>query len=335
MFYIPNIPFAFYHAIKARNLVFYTAVNPSIANSGIGTESKYETQKLIPAHLLPSTVLHTPENTINETLTKLKEKKITFPMIAKPDIGFRGMLVQKINSETALIDYLNKYPINILIQEFLTEPHECGIFYHRFPGTHQGTISSITLKDFLTVVGDGQHSVLELIEQHPRAQVYLDLLTKNNEIAFDTILEIGEKLQLTEIGNHSKGTQFINGNHLINNKLELIFTQLNKQIKGWYYGRLDIKYSSIEALEQGQFKVLELNGILAEPTHMYDANSYTYFKALKEMRKHWKQLYLIARYNHDVKKVPYRSVTGLLKDVRALIIYTKSLAKLHQFTPYS
>ena len=38
MFYIPNIPFALFHGIKIRSLVFYTGVNPGIRDSGIGSE---------------------------------------------------------------------------------------------------------------------------------------------------------------------------------------------------------------------------------------------------------------------------------------------------------
>ena len=49
------------------------------------------------------------------------------------------------------------------------------------------------------------------------------------------------------------------------------------------------------------------------------------------MRSHWKQLYKIARINHDQKKVPYRSTIGLLKDVKGLNKYTKSIKKLNRF----
>ena len=37
MFYIPNIPFALFYAMKAKSLVFYTGTNPGIKNAGIET----------------------------------------------------------------------------------------------------------------------------------------------------------------------------------------------------------------------------------------------------------------------------------------------------------
>ncbi len=330
MFYIPNIPFAFYHAIKAKNLVFYTAVNPTIENSGIGTESKYETMQLIPEKYSPITIFHKADSDVNTTIDKVKKQQISYPLIAKPDIGFRGLLVQKIATENELMNYLKKYPIDILIQEFLTEKKECGIFYLRYPDNQSGKITSITLKDFLHIVGDGIHTLEELIKADKRAKNYIEIIKENIDFPLDKIIEKGEKIQLSDIGNHCKGTQFINGNHLISKKLEETITILNKQIDGWFYGRIDIKYNDFEDLEKGNFKILELNGILAEPTHIYDASKTNYLQALKEMRVHWKQLYKIARINHDEKNIPYRSTIGLLKDVKKLKKYTKNIVKLNK-----
>jgi len=330
MFYIPNIPFAFYHALKAKNLVFYTAVNPMIENSGIGTESKYKTMQLIPSEYLPITVFHKANSSISETLNKITKQNITYPLIAKPDIGFRGLLVKKIASENELKRYLEKYPIDILVQEFLTEKEECGIFYLRFPDNQSGKITSITLKKFLHIVGDGEHTIRELISLDKRAKNYIEIIKSNATIHLETIIKKDEKIQLSDIGNHSKGTQFINGNHLIYSKLEETINSLNKQIDGWFYGRVDIKYNTFEDLENGNFKILELNGILAEPTHIYDASKTNYLQALKEMRVHWKQLYKIARINHDQKNVPYRSTIGLLKDVKKLKMYTKNITRLNK-----
>ncbi len=330
MFYIPNIPFAFYHAIKAKNLVFYTAVNPAIENSGIGTESKYKTMQLIPKEYLPVTLLHEANSDISESIKKIKTLNISYPLIAKPDIGFRGLLVKKIASESELKNYLKKYPIDILIQEFLTEKKECGIFYLRFPDSQNGKITSITLKNFLHIIGDGKHTLEELVLSDERAKNYVEIIKNNATIPLNTIIKKDEKVQLSDIGNHSKGTQFINGNYLISSKLEETITILNKQIDGWFYGRIDIKYNTFEDLENGKFKILELNGILAEPTHIYDASKTNYLKALKEMRVHWKELYKIARINHDKNKIPYRSTIGLLKDVKGLNKYTKSIKRLNK-----
>lgn len=329
MFYLPNVPYAFYLAYKAKHLAFFSAANPCIKSSGNGTESKYETILLVPEKHRPKSVLIKPNTDFEIVCKNIQEQKINFPLIAKPDIGFRGLLVEKITSKDALKNYLEKYTIDIIIQEFLDYENECGIFYHRNPKNDSGKISSLTLKRFLSVTGDGVSTLKELILADKRAKLYIDLFTKIHQ---DKLTEIPIKnkiLKLTAIGNHSKGTQFINGNHLINDKLTDTFDKLSKSIPGWYYGRIDLKYNTFEELEKGiNFKILEINGIIAEPTHIYDSQNYTYLKALKEIRKHWKSLFIIAITNHKSFNTPYKDSISFLNEIILLKKYTKKIKRL-------
>tara|TARA_R110002072_G_scaffold109335_7_gene236620 strand:+ start:2895 stop:3941 length:1047 start_codon:yes stop_codon:yes gene_type:complete len=328
MFYIPNIPFALFHGIKIRSLVFYTGVNPGIRDSGIGSESKYETLQLLPKEYIPKSILHQKNQKIDKTLKEFQESNIQFPIIVKPDIGFRGLLVKKIETEIELKCYLEKYPVAFIIQEFLNHANECGIFYYRHPNEKLGKVTSLTLKEFLIITGDGKSSLKELVLKNKRASLYYGILEGDASIEWDTVIEKGTTRKLSSIGNHSKGTRFINGNHLINKTLEETLNSLNHQVKGWYYGRLDVKYNSLEELYQGDFKVLEINGILAEPTHIYDANNMTYLKALKTIRVHWKQLYEIAAYNHKIEGVLFRKTIPFVREMLALKSYSKRLKKL-------
>lgn len=328
MFYIPNIPFALFYAMKAKSLVFYTATNPGIKNAGIGSESKYKTLQMIPNKFTPKSILHKKDQNIETTLTELKTAKITYPIIIKPDIGFRGGLVKKINTEIALRNYLEKYPITFIIQEFLTHKYECGIFYYRHPNEKKGTITSITLKEFLSVRGDGISTLKELVHLNNRASLYYEILQEDVFIDWNIILKKNTLKKLSSIGNHSKGTQFLNGNHLINKNIENTLDLLSHQIKGWYYGRLDIKYNSIEELSNGNFKIIEINGIMAEPGNIYDARKINYFKALKIIRTHWKQLYLIAEYNKKHNGVKLTKTVPFVKEMIALKKYSIGLKKL-------
>ena len=86
-------------------------------------------------------------------------------------------MVEKLNSETALKNYLKKYnSINLLLQEFIDLKNECGIFYHRIPNNKEGKITSITLKKYLTVLGNGKSTIKQLILTHERARNYIDLI---------------------------------------------------------------------------------------------------------------------------------------------------------------
>ena len=175
MFYIPNLPYAFYLAFKAKHATFFSAANPAFKSSGNGTESKYETIQLVPEKFRPKSILVKANSDISDIIKRIKEAKIEFPLIVKPDIGFRGLLVKKIDSNEALKKYVISYPIDIIIQEFLDYENECGVFYHRNPNENEGKISSVTLKKFLFVIGDGKTPLKELILNDNRAKLYFDL----------------------------------------------------------------------------------------------------------------------------------------------------------------
>jgi len=333
MFYVPNLPYAFYKAFKIKSLTFFLHVNPAIKNSGDGTDSKYETLQLVPEKNRPKSVLVPIRTSFLKVINSIELAKIEFPLIAKPDIGFRGLLVEKINDKNHLKEYLTtNNSIDILLQEFITLKKECGIFYYRLPNEQKGKITSITLKKFLSVIGDGKSNLSALIKADKRAFIYFELLQKIHRENIFTIPKKGEKVILTVIGNHSKGTEFLNGNHLISKDIEYCFDALNKQMDGWYYGRLDIKYDTLESLINGHYKVLELNGILAEPTHIYDAThpEASYFKAVKTIQNNWKIITEIAIQNQKRLDLTSIKPATYIKQMLELRRYAKKLIKLNK-----
>ncbi|MEE9350573.1 MAG: hypothetical protein V3U80_11035 [Flavobacteriaceae bacterium] len=332
-FYVPVLPYAFLQALKMRSLTFFLQVNPSIKNSGDGTESKYDTMCLIPEEFRPKSVLIKMNTHFKDVEHAIKSVNITYPLIAKPDKGFRGLLVKKIDTPTALKLYLKKNnSVAIILQEYVDYPNECGVFYHRLPNESKGVISSITLKKFLSVVGDGKATLKDLIRADKRAFLYFDLLQNIHQEKMNSIPVKDKKITLTVIGNHSKGTQFLNGNHLINGELRDTFDALNKKIDGWFYGRLDIKYHTFKELQEGQnFKILEINGILAEPTHIYDASAKeaSYFKALLAIKNNWKVLTQIAKQNKENHQKPDKKALKYIKEMKGLRAYAKKIIKLN------
>ena len=330
MFYVPVVPYALYLAIKSRSFGFFSAVNPAIEGSGNGLESKFKTVQLIPEKYKPETIYIKIGEKIESVLPKLVTHKINFPLIIKPDIGFRGLLVKKINSESELSEYIIKYnSINLIIQELIELKNECGIFYYRIPGEKTGKITSITLKKYLMVIGDGTSSISELILKDERAKIYVSLISELNKDRLQTIPKKNEEIVLNIIGNHSKGTQFINGNKLINKELINFFDTLNTSIKGWYYGRVDIKYTNFEDLKKGEnLKIIEINGIISEPTHMYDASKGTYFGALKAIKNHWKIIYLIGVKNKKMNRVGFTNLSYLINIYFSYKKYLKKVSDL-------
>jgi len=330
MFYLPVIPYAFYLALKSRSFGFFSAVNPCMEGSGHGLESKYDTVQLLPKKYKPKTLFIKTGDEIAIILPKLTTYNIKFPSIIKPDIGFRGLLVKKINSENELTKYINKYnSINLILQEFIEYKNECGIFYYRIPGEKSGTITSITLKKYLTVIGNGKSSILELITNDDRAKIYLALISELNKDKLHIVPLQNEEIILNVIGNHSKGTQFINGNHLISTELTSFLDNLSYNIKGWYYGRVDIKYNNFEELIKGEnLKIIEINGIISEPTHIYDASKGTYLNALKAIKNHWKLIYIIGVINNKLNNANYTNLRYLINLYFSYKKYLKMVSDL-------
>ncbi len=331
-YYMPLFPFFLWRSIKAGHPIFYTIANPAILFSGNGTESKFKTLGLLPESLIPKSFLFKQTDPAAELQKIILNNKFDFPLIAKPDIGFRGYLVKKIDSLGGLRNYLQHVKEDTIIQEFIPYENELGIFYHRIPGQKKGRITSVTIKKFMKVTGDGLLTVSELIQKDDRAFLYADLFQAIHQNKLGHILNKGEKMTLSIIGNHSKGTQFLNGNHLINDELEDFIDTICQQLEGWYYGRLDIKYKNYEQLLKGEdFKILEINGIISEPTHIYDATAKnaSYFKALKSINTHWNIMAEIALKLHKEEHIPYPSISAYYKNMLWLRAHTKKLKKLN------
>ena len=327
-FYLPMLVYYFILALRSRHLCFFTAANPGIKMGGNGLESKYQTTLKIPEKYRPKTVFAAAGAQFDLINQQLKEQPITYPLIAKPDIGFRGLLVKKIYSEAELRAYLDKYPINFILQEFIDLPAEFGVLYYRLPHEPKGRLTSVTLKEFLHVLGDGQSTVLQLVEDKPRAILQLERLHQTHAQVLDKIPALGEKVNLGEIGNHSKGTFFKNGSHLIDDQLTTTIDTISKSIDGIYYGRYDIRCTSFEDLKQGKnIKIIEFNGVSAEPTHIYDPVQSSYFKALRDIARHWSIIYKVAIANHNLG-TPYMKPGLMLRELKALSAYSRMLSNI-------
>ncbi len=96
------------------------------------------------------------------------------------------------------------------------------------------------------------------------------------------------------------------------------------QIPEFYFGRLDIRYRSLELLEAGKdFSIIEVNGAGSEPTHMYDPRHSLFF-AWKEIVRHWIILFKISRANRR-RGYPYLSFSEGLRMFREDRQHSKQL----------
>src|SRR5690606_25955818 len=174
--YIPVWIQHFYLAIKAKSLFFFLKVNPAIDDGFILSDSKFKTLQLVPEPYLPKTIYVYKKDSFNKVFQNFNEAFINFPVILKPDIGYRGLLVHKINDINELEQVLKNIKVDYILQEYINFQLEIGVFYFRLPNNKSGSIPSITIKEFLSVTGDGIKTLKELIDEQPRAILQRDKL---------------------------------------------------------------------------------------------------------------------------------------------------------------
>ena len=260
-------------------------------------ESKKDIYDLIPPEYIPETVLFNYNTPIDVILSLVAMHQIDFPFIIKPDVGMKGLGVQIVKNKQELEAYLQKSTDDFLIQQLIKFPFEVGIFYCRIPGELKGKITGIVYKDFLSVTGNGNDSIWHLIKQNPRGYFQLPTLEKMYGKFLSAILPKDQIFILVPYGSHTRGALFIDITHKANDMLLKTMDGLCKKIDGFFYGRLDIMYSSWEELCEGKnFSIIELNGAGSEPTHIYDP-SHSLIFAWKEIIKHWRLLYKISKIN--------------------------------------
>lgn len=296
--WLANIPvYCFYtwFAFRARHLFFFTNVDPAIPLGGAMGESKHDILGLLPEEIVPKTIFVRPGTPFEQVMESLAHAGISFPLIAKPDVGERGFLVKKTMDSEALMAHLQRFPVDFILQEFLTLPVEMSVLFHRFPApTPSFGITSVCIKEFLQVPGDGHSTVRELMAKNARAAFQLPRFEQEFPEVLTQIPLAGQDLLLEPIGNHARGTKFLNGNYIIDNQLITAFEPVCAQLEGVLYGRFDLKCVSAEALKRGEFKVMELNGVLGEPAHVYDP-AFGMWRAYRDLYRHWRLLYRLHR----------------------------------------
>jgi len=270
-------------------------------------ESKKEIYQLIPPEYIPLTQKFSLGTLPKEVLDWIQSVGLSFPVLFKPDIGERGWMVKKIHSPVDVEKYLQVIRVDFLAQEYVSFPIEIGLFYHRFPGSLSGTISSITRKSLMQVIGNGVNTVKELLMESPRGRLYMSEFEAKYPDKLTLIPSANELVEVEPIGNHCRGTVFLDDTHRITKDLELAFDKIASEIPGFHFGRFDLRCQSYKDLSAGKnFKILELNGAGAEPGHIYQPGR-SIWKGYADILHHLSVLCNIAIQNHQLG-IPYTSL---------------------------
>jgi membrane protein DedA with SNARE-associated domain len=308
VFYAPVVVCVLLLAIKHRSLSVFTYANSAILAGGFKGESKDEIYKGLmhscaaQDHLLRHTLVpceFSLEKKIAAVWKFLDEGRLCFPLVVKPDAGERGKGVKIVRSFWELRDELKTSTANLILQE-LAPGNEVSIFYYRYPSQKHGQIFSITEKRFPTVTGDGVDTLERLILSDSRAVCLAKKYLEQNVAKLDSVPANDERIQIIDIGTHSRGAIFLDGSHIKTEALAQKIDEICRGFDGFYFGRFDIRYQSLDDLKRGEnFKIIELNGVTSESTNIYDPR-YNLLDAYRILFRQWQIVFEIGSENRKL-----------------------------------
>jgi hypothetical protein len=296
-------PYCLYLALRYRGLTLPTVANPGLEGSGLTNESKTELFDLMGPvgreHLAPYVTVTAGPGVMDQARRAMAETGLKFPVVAKPDIGRRGFGVKLVRDEDALAQHLGRFGagVRMMIQRYAEGPGEVAVFYLRMPSEPRGRILALTIKHFPEVTGDGIATLRELIQREPRAHVFAKIYFKRNQRHLERVLAAGERFCLVTVGNHVRGAAFEDGSQHITPAMNEIFDTIVREVPGFYIGRFDVRYTTLDALKRGEgFTIVEYNGAGGEPTHIWDPRT-SIAKTYAGLLEHWKYLYMVGDEN--------------------------------------
>ena len=208
-------------------------------------------------------------------------------------MGGRGAGVKLSRAGAALESCLEGFPAggSLMLQRLSDFEAEAGVFYVRDPVSERGRITSLTLKYTPYVVGDGVHTLAELVAADPRARGVPHLYEERNAEHWHKVIPAGNPWRLVFSASHCRGAVFRNGGHLVTTELTRALDRIFDDLPGFYYGRLDIKFRDVESLQAGRdLQIVEINGASSESIHIWDRRT-GFFDAVKTLLQQYRTLF--------------------------------------------
>ena len=265
-------------ALRYKSLTLPSSANPAITSGGLVGEGKLEYLAAMGPVARASTAAYCPIST-NSPLLGIELRQImrnsglTFPVIAKPNLGLCGYGVRLLSNRGELQSYLASFPINemVLLQAYLPAEGEAGIFYARDPETDQGRIIGLTLRYFPRVTGDGHQTIAELINADPRARRLVASRQHTCSLDMSRVPNAGEIIRLSTIGSTRVGGLYRNGAAHITEQLTQAIDAIARDMPNFHFGRFDVRFDSLYDLSAGiGFTIMEVNGAGSEAIQAWD-----------------------------------------------------------------
>ena len=285
---IPLIIQWLFLSLRYKSITLPSAANPGITSGGMVGEGKLEYfNNMGPlARSLTGDFIWLVANgatSLDHALASMQSAGLDFPVVAKPNLGWCGYGVCKLANHKELEDYLHRFPIGetLILQRFISDDGEAGIFYVRNPGEEMGHLVGILLRYYPRVVGDGRSTVTELMEKDLRLKRLQTSALHKPDYNPSYIPFSGEIIRLATIGSTRVGGLYSDGTDLITPELTARMNEIARDMGEFNVGRFDMRYKNIDELRRGiGLTIMEVNGAGSEAVQAWDPK-YSIFQAYK------------------------------------------------------
>lgn len=267
-----------YLSARYGGLTVPSAANPALTAGGLVGEGKREyfdgMGPLARAATAPYVTVRKHRGLDTPALeAALRSAGLDFPIVAKPDLGMCGYGVRKIDNLRELACYAFHFPDaeTMILQEYLPQENEAGIFYVRDPATGQGRIIGLALRYFPRVTGDGRSTIAQLIKASCRAGRSLGKCTHRGPADLDYVPAAGEPVRLSTIGSTRVGGLYRDGKDCITPALTAAIDAIARDMQDFHFGRFDVRFTTLAALRAGTgLTIMEVNGAGSEAIEAWD-----------------------------------------------------------------
>jgi len=274
---VPMVVQWFWLGIGYRSLTLPSALNPGITAGGLIGEGKSEYFRAMGAVATAATApfiscTKLPGCDAGGLEARFGEVGLDYPVVAKPEIGWCGFGVRRIDDASALADYLARFPTgeDFILQRYLDEPGEAGLFYVREPGQSSGGLVAILLRAFPSVIGNGMDDMGTLVRRDARAR--RGMHDSKHAARFDPryVPAVGEMVRVATVASTRVGGGYEDGTRLRTAALDAKVDAIARDMGDFHVGRFDVRYATPAALAAGDFTIMEVNGAGSEAVHAWD-----------------------------------------------------------------
>lgn len=261
--------------VRYRSFTLPSSINPHITAGGLVGDSKveyFDCMGALARAAVADYVMVRGGAACTDALASMAGAGLNFPVVAKPDLGWCGFGVRRLDHVADLDAYLKAYPAgeSLMLQRYLDEPGEAGIFYVREPTQPRGELYGILLRHYPRVTGDGWRSVAQLIAADERLQRTVNDPLHECRYRAEAVPAAGEVVRLSLIGSTRVGGRYEDGSAVATPALLTRIDAIAQDMPQFHVGRFDVRYTSVAELRRGRFTIMEVNGAGSEAVHAWD-----------------------------------------------------------------